>query len=110
MSIKNEKDLDYLKGPVAWMAKNSVASNLFMFILLFVGVVSLTRTKQEVLPEFNIDMIVVSVAYPGAAPEEVEQGIVLALEEAVRGVDDVKRIQSTAAENVGSMFTKLICD
>ena len=107
MSTKSEKEVDSLKGPVAWMAKNSVASNLFMFILLFVGAVSLIRTKQEVLPEFNIDMIVVSVAYPGAAPEEVEQGIVLALEEAVRGVDDVKRIQSTAAENVGSMVIVL---
>ena len=107
MSDQFDEKKKEAKGPVAWMAKNSVASNLFMFILLFAGAVSLTRTKQEVLPEFNLDMIVVAVPYPGAAPAEVEQGIILALEEAVQGVEDVKRIKSTAAENRGSVLIEL---
>ncbi len=107
MSNQFEESKEQSKGPVAWMTKNSVASNLFMFILLFAGAVSLTRTKQEVLPEFNLDMVVVSVPYPGAAPAEVEQGIILALEEAVQGVEDVKRIKSTAAENRGYVLIEL---
>ena len=81
------EDLSKYKGPIAWMAKNSVASNLFMFILLFAGFIGLFNTKQEVLPEFDLDVIQVQVPYPGASPVEVEQGIVLALEESVLSVD-----------------------
>ena len=81
------------KGAIAWMARNSVAANLFMFILLFAGAVGLLNTTQEVLPAFDVDIVLVSVAYPGASPEEVEQGIVLALEESVRGVEGIKRVK-----------------
>ena len=66
------------KGAIAWMARNSIASNLLMVILLLAGFFSILQTKQEVLPEFSVDIIAVSVGYPGASPEEVEQGIVLA--------------------------------
>ena len=90
------------------MAQNPVAANLFMFVLLFAGAVGLLQTKQEVLPEFDIGIIQVLVPYPGAAPEEVEQGIVLALEEAVNGIDGVKRVTGTAAENSGSVILELL--
>ena len=53
------------------------------------GVVGITKVKQEVFPAFDLDMIQISVAYPGASPTETEQGIVLAIEEAVRGLDGV---------------------
>ena len=66
-----------------------VAANLLMFILLLAGFSSVTQTKQEVFPEFSIDIISVSVPYPGASPEEVEQGIVLAVEEELRGIDEL---------------------
>ena len=68
--MSSQQDLSKYKGPIAWMAKNSVASNLFMFILLFAGAIGLLQTKQEVLPEFDLDIIQVIVPYPGAAPEE----------------------------------------
>ncbi|MEC7985017.1 MAG: efflux RND transporter permease subunit [Myxococcota bacterium] len=101
-------DLSKYKGPIAWMAKNSVAANLFMFILLFAGVVGLFQTKQEVLPEFDLDIILVEVPYPGATPEEVEQGIVLALEEAVIAVDGVKVVTGTASESRGYLTVELL--
>ena len=68
-------------GAVAWMTRNSIAANLFMFILLFGGFLGIVRSKQEILPEFDVDIIAVTVPYPGASPEEVEQGIVLSIEE-----------------------------
>jgi multidrug efflux pump subunit AcrB len=98
------------KGAIAWMARNSVASNLFMFILLFAGAIGLLRTKQEVLPEFDIDIILVNVAYPGASPAEVEQGIILVLEESVRSVEGIKRVKSNAAENSGYLLIELLFD
>ena len=90
-------------GPIAWMAKNSVASNLLMFILLLGGLLSLLGIKQEVFPEFELDSITVSVAYPGASPTEVEQSIVLAVEEAVNSFEEIKTISSNAYEGLASV-------
>ena len=95
-------------GPIAWMAQNSVASNLLMFVILIAGFIALSRVKQEVFPEFTLDVVNVSVPYPGASPEDVEQGITLAVEEKVRGVDGVKRVSSAASEGVGTVSIELL--
>ncbi|MFP4285986.1 MAG: efflux RND transporter permease subunit, partial [Desulfovermiculus sp.] len=73
-------------GPLAWMAGNSVAANLIMLLFLVGGLITALNIKQEVFPEFSRDIVSVSVPYPGASPEEVEQGIVLAVEEAVQSL------------------------
>ena len=75
-----------LRGPIAWMARNSIAANLLMFILLGGGIWSAAAIQKEVFPQFELDIIEVNVDYPGAAPEEVEQGILRPIEGAVRGV------------------------
>ena len=87
-------------GALAWMAQNSVAANLIMGLLIVGGLVMSGQVQQEVWPEFDPDFVTVSVVYPGASPAEVEQGIVLAVEEAVRGLDGVKRVKSTASEGM----------
>jgi len=94
-------------GAIAWMASNPVAANLLMFILLIGGLLMSTRVKQEVFPETELDMIAVNVPYPGASPAEIEQGIILAVEEGVRGIDGVKRVVSTASEGQGSVHVEL---
>ncbi|MCD6527708.1 MAG: efflux RND transporter permease subunit [Desulfuromonas sp.] len=96
------------RGPIAWMAGNSVAANLLMLFLLIGGLVMGTRIKQEVFPEFTVDVVTVSVAYPGASPEEVEQGIVLAIEEAVQGLDGVDEVVSSAREGVAVVTIDLL--
>lgn len=94
-------------GPIAWMANNPVTANLLMFALIVAGLLGLSTSKQEIFPAFTLDTVVVSVPYPGASPEEVEQGIVLAVEEAVRAVEGVKRLRSSAAEGVGVVQIEL---
>jgi len=96
------------KGAVAWMARNPVAANLLMLVLMVGGVIVGSRIQQEVFPEFELDMVQVQVPYPGASPAEVEQGIVLAIEEAVRGLDGVKRVTSEADEGGASVFVELL--
>src|SRR5690606_24941349 len=96
------------KGPIAWMTKNSVAANLLMLVASVGGLLTLLSMKQEVFPEFELDVVSVTVTYPGASPSEVEQGIVLAVEEAVRGIDGVKRVQSVAAEGAGNVSVELL--
>lgn len=100
MSSVSEKPT---KGPIAWMAGNSVAANLLMIVLLVGGLVLGLQIKQEVFPEFSLDTVSVSVSYPGASPEEVEQGVVLAIEQAVQGIDGVKEVTSTSSEGRGSI-------
>lgn len=86
-------------GPIAWMTRHTVAANLVMVFFILGGLVVSTQIKQEVYPQFEGDVIRVSVAYPGASPEEIEQGILLAIENAVRGLDGVDTVTSTASEN-----------
>jgi len=88
-------------GPLAWMVHNRITANLAMMLLIVGGLFTCFRIKQEIYPEYNIDVVSVSVPYPGASPEEVEQGIILVLEEAVRGIDGVKQVSSTASEGSG---------
>lgn len=98
------------RGSIAWMARNHVAANLLMFVILVGGVFGISHVKQEVFPEFDLDLITVSVAYPGASPAEVEQAVVLAVEESVRGLDGVKRTTASASEGVGFVNIELLLD
>ena len=96
------------RGPIAWMAKNRVAANLLMAILLIGGLVVGRQVKQEVFPEFDLDMVSITVPYPGASPEEVEKGILMVVEQAVRGLDGVKKVTATANEGGGSVMVELL--
>jgi multidrug efflux pump subunit AcrB len=99
---------DLKHGAVAWMAGHSVASNLLMLMLLIGGIIFAFRIKQEVFPELDLDEVNVSVSYPGSSPEEVERGIVLSIEEAIRGVDGVKEVRASAREGNASITAELI--
>ena len=95
------------RGPVAYMARNGVAANLLMFFILAAGFFALRGLVQEVFPEVSLDRIRVTVPYPGATPDEVEESIILKIEEQLEGVDGVKRVRSTAAEGRGSVVVEL---
>ncbi|QKK01547.1 MAG: efflux RND transporter permease subunit [Pseudomonadota bacterium] len=95
-------------GPIAWMVANPIAANLAMIILLAGGVYTAITMQKEVQPRYELDYVDVSVSYPGAAPEEVEQGILLPVEEAIRGVQGIKEITSTAREGSGSINLELV--
>ena len=97
-----------LHGPIAGMVHNRVAPNLLMLVLLVGGLFMATQIKKEVFPDFALDEVRVSVAYPGASPEEVEQGIVLAVEEAINGVEGIDEIRSTASEGRGLVIAELV--
>ncbi len=96
-----------IRGPISWMVNNRVTPNLLMIFLLLGGLFMTTRIKQEVFPEFDLDMVTVSVDYSGASPEEVEQGIILVVEEAIRAIDGVKELTATANEGKGTISAEL---
>ncbi len=95
---------------IRWFASNGVVANLMMFVIVAAGVLSVPALKQEVFPEFSIEVVRVSVPYRGAAPEEVEEGVVIRVEEAIQGLDGIKKITSVASEGVGSVFVQIDTD
>ena len=103
---RGQKGLE--KGPIAWMARNSIAAHLLMIILLGGGIWTAVTMQKEVNPQFELDIVEASVAYPGAAPAEVEQGILLPIEEAARGVQGIRETTSTAREGSGTVRFELV--
>ncbi len=97
-----------MRGAVKWMARNHVAANLLMIILVAGGLIRISSIKQEVFPEISLDTIQVTVAYPGAGPEEVEEGILLQIEENLSGVEGIKELRSVAKEGVGTVRAELL--
>ena len=90
-------------GPIAYMASNGVAANLFMFAILVVGLVSLSGLERESWPTIPFNHIEVSIAYPGATPEEVEESIIAKVEEQVSSLDGVRAVKSMAAPGIASV-------
>ncbi len=105
---KEKKEAPRKEGIIAYMARNSVAANLLMIVLLAAGIFTMFSIQKEVFPEFQLDFVEVNVVYPGSSPDEVEQGILLPVEEAVRNVDGIKEIVSTAREGSGEVSIELV--
>ena len=108
MSALSHHDGSHTRGPIAWMVRNPIAANLLMAILFIGGIWSAFDIQKEVFPQFELDIVEISVGYPGAAPEEVEQGILRPIEEVVRGVDGIREITSQAREERGSVTIELV--
>jgi len=84
---------------IEWFARNHVAANLLMVLILFLGLISLsTRISLEIFPSIEPDTISVSVSLRGATPEDVEQGAAIRIEEAVQDLEGIKQISSRSVE------------
>ncbi len=92
-----------MNSAIRWMTHHHVAANLLMLIFIVGGLILAPKVQQEVFPEISLDWISVSVAYPGAGPEEVEEGILLKIEENLTGVDGIVQLKATAREGNGTV-------
>ncbi|PLW70031.1 efflux RND transporter permease subunit [Pseudohalioglobus lutimaris] len=88
-------------GVIAWFARNPVAANLMMLVILSVGLGSAFTIQRALFPAFDFEAIFITVPYPGAAPEEVELGVVMKVEEAINDLDGIKRVESDSMESMG---------
>ena len=96
-----------MKSIVQWAIRNTPAMNTLMVGILAVGAVSLYFMRREFFPEFDLEYITITVPYPGASPDEVEEGICQKIEEAVQSLDGIKEITSTAGESAGMVILEL---
>ncbi|NCY02563.1 MAG: efflux RND transporter permease subunit, partial [Planctomycetia bacterium] len=90
-----------MKSIIAWTVRNTPAMNVLVFAVMIIGWISFSSMRREVFPEFDLEIALVSVPYPGATPEEVEEGICQKVEEACRSVVGIKKITSIAREGMG---------
>ena len=92
---------------IEWFAKNPVAANLLMVLIVAAGFVTAFSIKKEVFPEFDLDQINITVPYLGASPAEVEEAVCVRIEEAIQGIDGIKQVTSTASEGSGRVNVEL---
>lgn len=95
------------KGTIAWFTRNPVAANLLMILIFIVGGHAAYNIQRSIIPMIEPNVINISMAYPGAAPEDVERGIILKIEESLKDIESIKRVESTASESFGSVYLTL---
>jgi multidrug efflux pump subunit AcrB len=106
--VKNSSPNDgkHSRNLISWFIGNPVAANLLMLVLLVGGALSASSLQRQVFPTISPGTVTITVPYPGATPAEVEEGITRRIDEAVLGIDGVKRVRSTAAENSASIVVE----
>lgn len=95
---------------VRWAIRNTPAVNTLVLAVLVVGLLSAFMLRREVFPQFELEIVLVQVPYPGASPDEVESGICQKIEEAVRSVDGISKVTSIASEGSGSIVIEVRSD
>ncbi|MEP5766703.1 MAG: efflux RND transporter permease subunit [Halieaceae bacterium] len=88
---------------IAWWVYNPVAANLLMVGILLAGYLGFMTMEREAFPFFKPNQVEIEITWPGAAPQEVEEQIILRIEQALKEVDNVYRVYATASENFASI-------
>ena len=96
-----------MNGMIDWFARNPVAANLLMAFIIVSGLIGMFNIRGETFPEIELDMVSIQVPYLGAAPEEVEEGVNIRIEEAIQGIDGIEQIISTASEGSGTVMVEV---
>ena len=99
-----------MKSAIAWFANNHIAANLLLVLIVLSGLVAIPNMPQKSFPDIDVPIINVTVAYLGAAPEEVEQGVCIRVEEELEGIDGIEKISSAAYEGACRVTIELFED
>ncbi|MFP4475625.1 MAG: efflux RND transporter permease subunit [Desulfatibacillaceae bacterium] len=99
-----------MKQFLASFAKNRVFANIVFIVILFAGGLASFTMVREMFPQFSLDTISITVPYPGADPEEVEEGISQKIEEAIEGVEGIKQYTTRSEENVATAMIEVTED
>ncbi|RUO33139.1 efflux RND transporter permease subunit [Aliidiomarina soli] len=95
------------RGLIAWFTRNTVAANLLMAFIIIGGIMSVLTIRKQMFPTVELNMITIQVPFPGAAPQEVEQGVIIRIEDALDNTQGIKNLRSTAREGLASISVEL---
>ena len=93
-------------GLIGVFARHPTAANLLMVIMIISGFFALNKMNTQFFPDFGIDIVSVSVEWPGASAEDVDSNIVQAIEPEVRFLDSVKRVRSSSLEGRATILVE----
>jgi len=93
---------------ITWFVYNPVAANLLMAILVIGGLMTIPTLRQEEFPEIDLETIQITVPYLGGAPEEVEEGVCIRIEEALEGTENLRHMNVNASEGSCSISLELV--
>jgi multidrug efflux pump subunit AcrB len=99
-----------MRRVIEWGVKHPAAVNAILVAVLLIGGICMYNLRREEFPEFELEIILVAVPYPGASPEEIESGICQKIEEAVRAIDGIKKVTTVAQEGAGNVVLELESD
>jgi multidrug efflux pump subunit AcrB len=92
-----------MKNIIKFFIKQPIWANAVILITVMFGVYNLMTMKKSFFPELDPRRVIVNVSYPGASPQEMEEGVTIKIEQALRGIDGVEQITSTSSENMASI-------
>lgn len=96
-----------MRNLIATFIKYPFYANIILVIILGLGLFSFFSINRSFFPEFSEKYINVSVYYPGASPKEMEEGVTMRIEEALRGIAGIKEVTSTSSENVANVRVEI---
>ena len=99
-----------MRNLIKWFSRNNVAANFIMVLVLLAGISTWLKLKKEIFPETSTNVVSVSIPYPGATPEEVEKGVCIPIEEALRDLQGIDVMRSTAANSYGVVYVEVSGD
>lgn len=97
-----------MKNAIAWWARNPVAANLLMVGLVISGLLGYSQIGREVMPTVALNIVTVDVTWPGAAPEEMEEQVVMRIEQSLRDIGNIDKISSSAQEGFGQIVIEAL--
>jgi len=92
---------------IKWFSENHVTANLLMLLVLLAGFTTWFKIKKEVFPNVSLDAVIIQVPFPNATPEEVEDGVILPIEDAIADVNGIKRVTATAMQSMGAVTVEV---
>ncbi len=96
-----------MKKIISYFIKYSVAVNVVILAFVIFGIIGILRMRSSFFPLIDSQIITISVAYPGAAPQEIEEGVILKIEDNLKGLVGIDRVTSTSRENGGSVTIEI---
>ena len=97
-----------MRGIVEYFIKNEIAGNILMILLFILGLFGLSQMKTTFFPEVESRTITIQAIYPGASPQEIEEGIVAKIEDNLEGLTGIERVTSVCSENAGNITVEII--
>ena len=92
---------------ISYFIRYEVAVNVIIIAFFIFGLVGMTSLKSSFFPLVESKIINVAITYPGASPQEIEEGIVLKIEDNLKGLRGVDRVTSVSRENSGTITIEI---